>query len=295
MKLALTKPVVFAIKTLAIFLPIIVMPKEASAQEYLFFSSDIHNQKSTLLTRVGEACGNPNKCELIGLVGDYNLQDPSVMYSTADDLSNIALNVYITLNWQTNGMNFVTTQGNHDTENEFFVAGGYFTSGPVMIENNTNYDVYRINVSDFASICSNLTSYLSTVTSKMLMVMSHYPLHSNRDGIDQNGANCIFTALQNAAARGQDITFLWGHNHYRSGRPDYDANVRMVAAPGQTIQSIAGNTYNNANANQALKFSYVNAGYSITGAAALIALTSTSMTITRYSTGASPVPTTISR
>jgi hypothetical protein len=153
------------------------------------------------------------------------------MCSTADVLSNIALNVYITLNWQTNGLNFVTTQGNHDTQHEFFVAGGYFTSEPVMIENNTSYDVYRINVSDFAPIGPNLTSYLSTVTSKMLMVMSHYPLHSNRDGIDQNSANCIFAALQNAAARGQNIAFLWGHNHYRSGRPDGDANVRINSHP----------------------------------------------------------------
>lgn len=272
----------------AAFLSLSALASQAVAQEYLFFASDIHDKEGDLLNHIGSQCYTPeygNRCEAIGLVGDFNLQDPTPVDSTPQNTNQLSIDIYSQLEWQLNTVNLVYSQGNHDENNDFFSSAGGNVTGPVSLYDNQFYDIYRINSKDFTNACPALKTHLATVTNKMLFVMSHYPLHSNRDGIDQGAATCIFDALSDAAGRGQDITFLWGHNHLRDGRPDYDANVKMIAISGQTVKTGLGNSYLNGVADKTLNFSYVNAGYSKTGSSTLVMLHEVWMIIIRNGVG----------
>ncbi|HEY5958946.1 MAG TPA: hypothetical protein VIV60_20445 [Polyangiaceae bacterium] len=272
------------------FLSVSALANQAAAQEFLFFASDIHDKKSDLLNHIETQCYTAeygNRCEVVGLVGDFNSQDPTQFNSTPQDTNQLSLDIYMRVNWQLN--NLVYSQGNHDESNEAFSSAGANTTGPVPLFDNEFYDIYRINSADFTTACPALQAHLATVTNKMLFVMSHYPLHSNRSDIDQGASDCIFSALSDAAGRGQDITFLWGHNHFRDGRPDYDSNVRMIAVPGQTIKIGSGSSYLNDNAGASLNFSYVNAGYVKTGSSTLFMLHELWMMIIRNGVGAEAV------
>ena len=92
-------------------------------------------------------------------------------------------------------------------------------------------------------------------------MLSHLPLHSKRNNIDQTAAVRIFDTLQKYG-ESLDIVFLWGHNHSRA---EYDDNVDYVALPGETIaiDSISENDrYLIASvANSELRFTCLNAGY----------------------------------
>lgn len=279
------RPVMAAV---AMFLSVCALASQARAQEYLFFSSDVHDKRDDLLTHIGSQClvDGANRCDVIGLVGDFNSQDPTVVNSNMGDIGWLSINIYNLFNWQLGDLNLAYSQGNHDHQNELFSSEGSNLTGPVPLQNNQFYDLYRINSKDFDSACAALNNHLATVTNKMLFVMSHYPLHSNRSDINQTAADCIFGALDTAALAGQDITFLWGHNHFREGRPNYDENVKMIATPGQTIKTDSGNSYLNARASQQLNFSYVNAGYSKTGSSTLFMLHDAWMIILRNGAGA---------
>lgn len=293
-----------AMTAVAAFLSVSALAIDATAQdtELLFFASDVHSNPNGLFDQVRERCSlgdSVNHCELIGLVGDYNSGDPGVFDSSyADVATNISMGLFMSFDWSMGGVSYnpVFSQGNHDEKNPYFTEG-YAPSGPVSLYNNDFYDVYRINYSDFAKPgnvkegCNNLKRHLETRTDKLLVVLSHLPLHSTR--LDRNGqpnqeaATCYFDAMNDAAAAGQDIMFLWGHNHSRpgvSGSEEYDRNVRMVAIPGETVKN-GTNNYLNANATKTLNFSYVNAGYTITDPASstLVWLQQTWMYIIRYS------------
>ena len=264
---------------LAVILAVTVLTqaKETPASERLFFSTDVHNKPGQLENQLKYNCLNSagqNICNFVGLVGDLNFGDPNVLYSTDADIESlIGEDGYIddTLGDEGVDYNVALSQGNHDEYGNDYFDDGNHPSGFVALSNNELYDIYRINTEDFGAICSQLDSDLYQLGpdyNKVIFVMSHFPLHSDRYDIDAAAASCIFEILQDAAVNyGREIVFLWGHNHYRPGRPNYDENVRMIAGPGNTVAEdvtvAPPSPYLNSNAFEALEFSYVNAGYTI--------------------------------
>jgi hypothetical protein len=82
MRLKSLSVVRYAISALVALLSVTAHTTHAQAQgEMLFFSTDVHSHLDMLTSNINNRCTNgiSNWCELIGLVGDYNLEDPNVL------------------------------------------------------------------------------------------------------------------------------------------------------------------------------------------------------------------------
>ena len=162
----------------------------------------------------------------------------------------------------------VFVQGNHDEAG----ASGLAKSGA---HDTTDYGVYVINEDDYmwnnsdeatiqktaASLKTYLDAKVAERYQKPVFVVSHLPLHySMRTYNDGDGkyANYIFNVLNEAGASGQNIIFLYGHDH-SNGWDDYLGGSAVYLAKGDKI--------NIAQASQTvfqeetLNFTYLNAGF----------------------------------
>lgn len=202
-------------------------------------------------------------------------------------LKNAVTGIYSTL---TNDR-MVFVEGNHDEAS----ASGLATSGA---HDAAEYGVFVINEDDYMwrnsdeatiiTTAANLKTYLDTKAAanydKPIFVLSHLPLHySMRTKNDGDGkyANYIFDVLNEAGAAGQNIIFLYGHDH-SNGWDDYLGGSSVYLAKGDQI--------NIAQASQTvfkeetLNFTYMNAGftgyYSAVNTGAETTLTMTVFSIT---------------
>ena len=229
----------------------------------------------------------------------------------------------------------VITYGSHD-EN---CVDGYpaFFSGP---RHQDGYYVYGISfaqmiyatdeaVSDYngldiadrygmsaESATANFATWVRSLTdNKPIVVMSHVPMHANRQ--DNLGATAWYNALSEAAVK-HDIIFLWGHNHTieevaqleppqptDSITPTIDPASKDSLPPPKPMQGNLNDRYcylltpgenitlqgtiDSLTVERQLDFTYANAGYLKLGYASVITFTShtpsgqyDAMTIRRY-------------
>ncbi len=167
--------------------------------------------------------------------------------------------------------NHVFVQGNHDT------AIG--TNGLCRSGNNDpahgKYGVFAINEDDYMwynsyentvkHTAQNLIEYLNEKLAagydKPIFVVSHMGLHysmrTHNEG-DGKYAHYIFDALNEAAHKGLNIVYLYGHNH-SNGWDDYLGGAAVYLAKGDTI--LVGQGTNASKKKKTLAFTYLNAGY----------------------------------
>ena len=168
---------------------------------------------------------------------------------------------------------YVLVQGNHDPQS---TAGGTSPSGDNDPASGA-YGVFVINERDYQwgqrviedatlAAAENLRRYLNSKIAvdytAPIFVISHLPLHysmrSNQDG-DNIYAKILFDVLQDGAAQGLNIIFLFGHNH-SNGWDDYLGGPKIFLAPGESI-NIAEPGSKTSYTTETLGFVYMNAGY----------------------------------
>ncbi len=173
----------------------------------------------------------------------------------------------------TNEENIVLVQGNHDT------AIG--TSGMSMSGDNDpksgEYGVFAIHEDDYMQFNRDkgriqetaqlLVDYLNLKLAesyeKPIFIVSHLPLHytgrTTHDG-DGKYAHYIFDALNDAAEKGLDIFFLYGHNH-SNGWEDYLGGAAVFMTKGDEVLIPQGSQAKADCAKETLNFTILNAGY----------------------------------
>ena len=204
--------------------------------------------------------------------GDYDfdlMQDP---YYTAEGINSLmfAANTSGLTNPDTE---FVFVQGNHDPQS---TDGGTSPSG-----NNDpasgKYGVFVINERDYQwgwngineaatiEIAQELQEYcdnkIADHYTAPVFVISHLPLHfTMRTYIEGDGvhAGLIFDVLNDAAERGLNIVYLFGHNH-SNGWDDYLGGANVFLEPGDLIN--ISNGERDQYTIETLNFIYMNAGY----------------------------------
>ena len=164
----------------------------------------------------------------------------------------------------------IFVQGNHDVVS----AEGLSREG----EHDTlDYGVYVIhevaypsdggNISVVNIVASNLETYLQEKVENNnnlpIFVISHLPLHYSTRTRDQGAgahAELIFEVLNEYAGKGQNIIYLFGHNH-SSSYDDYLGGSSVFLTKGDTIY--IPELYNTSGVPKAqeLQFTYINAGY----------------------------------
>ena len=155
------------------------------------------------------------------------------------------------------GTNGLTPGGNNDPE------GGAFG---LYVINNDDYMWYNTDQHTVRHTAQRLIDYLNAKLEmgydRPVFVLSHLPLHySMRTRLEGDGkwAYFLFDALNDAAAKGLNIVYLFGHDH-SNGWDDYLGGGSVFLKKGDTIQiAKAGST--TTIQRQELNFTYVNAGY----------------------------------
>jgi len=167
--------------------------------------------------------------------------------------------------------NMVFAQGNHDSaETKGLSKGG--NNDPV----GGAYGVYVIHEDDYSwtsesneaevkNTAAGLKTYLdgkaAAKWNKPVFIVSHLQLHySMRTRLQQDGkyANLLFNVINEAAGKGLNIIFLFGHNH-SNGWDDYLGGAAVYLKKGDLINIAQGSTTEFKK--ETLKFTYMNAGY----------------------------------
>ena len=149
----------------------------------------------------------------------------------------------------------VVTTGNHEYSPGNYSNGKNNTTR-VYIENSegiegSNYRIYCLGSSAYtessgggswwgggwneytSSQITKLSNYLGSVdNSKVIVVITHYPLHYTSSRTI-TGAGDVIDALNTAANSEKKIVYLWGHNH--TDAPRTETNYDKVFKPGDTI------------------------------------------------------------
>ena len=162
-------------------------------------------------------------------------------------------------------------QGNHDPD-ALVDAGVLSASGA---NDTSDYGVFLINEKDYMwynddeetvkSTATALKNYLNEKCQqqygKPIFIVSHLQLHysmrtySNGDG---KYANYLFDVINEAAGKGLNIVFLFGHNH-SNGWDDYLGGSAVFLQKGDSILIAQSSTTQFRE--ETLNFTYLNAGY----------------------------------
>ena len=206
------------------------------------------------------------KADYLFTVGDYNTSTPyDDPTSIPDSRKGIAAlkEVFSPVV----GDNMLFVQGNHDMA----AVEGLVKSG-----NNDPaygaYGLYVVNEDSFrewgsvdAAALTDLQLYLKNKVeigySKPIFILNHVPLHwSNRTIKDSSGLNAykVFNIVNDAAAQGLNIIYMFGHNH-SSGYDDFLGGSSIFLKKGDTIEICQGSKTNYKS--ETLNFTYMNAGY----------------------------------
>lgn len=163
----------------------------------------------------------------------------------------------------------VYVQGNHDREYYNNGGTGLTEAGAhdeeeygVYVINLGNYDRYNTSRENVQKTADGLKEYLDQkVTEKYdkpVFVLSHVPLHiTKRMEGDNKHADLLFNAVNEAAGKGLNVIYLFGHNH--SGYDDYLGAGSICLTKGDHI-GIPQNSSSNYKT-ETLNFTYMNAGY----------------------------------
>ena len=255
---------------------------------YLFFATDRHTNTSIIGEMIDamEKSIGENNLEYLGLGGDMvgsgNDHPP---YNSSTVLGEV-MNATSSLN----ASNVDIVAGIHDmnvTDDAGIVLP--YSGGGAQIYEGEDYYVYGVPESCISGAVSGVdpeTEANDFITwanssavdaSKVIIVLSHYPLHQRRN--DNNGASYWATAL-NKVAVGDDTTidrnivFFWGHNH--TGETSADTAVYHVAPNGSI--SVQGGS-----SNQTIYFTYANAGYlNAKSSATLMTITNETIKFEKY-------------
>lgn len=168
------------------------------------------------------------------------------------------------------GNKMIFVQGNHDHEN----TPGLAPSGAndpanraygAFVIREDQYREWGNKREDTEAVVSDLRVYLQKKYDEgwnvPIFVLCHIPLHwSNRTQRDGSGtdADLIFDALNDYAAKGMNIFYLYGHNH-SGGYDDFMGGAAVYLKKGDTMEVCHGNKWEHKT--RTLKFTYMNAGF----------------------------------
>lgn len=166
----------------------------------------------------------------------------------------------------------IFVQGNHDTmpgNNRLNPAGENDPAGGdygVFVINNDDYMWYGNDRETVMRTAQRLIDYLNEKIemgyTRPIFVLSHLPLHySMRTKLEGDG-NCaafIYNALDDAAKKGLNIVYLFGHDH-SNGWDDYLGGSSVYLAKGDEILIAKPGSKTNFS-KKTLSFTYMNAGY----------------------------------
>lgn len=171
------------------------------------------------------------------------------------------------------GLHQVFVQGNHDPDS--IATDG--TLSPSGANDAEDYGVFVVHHKDYMKnsteankptieqTAANLKAYLDAKVAqryeKPIFVISHVPLHyTMRSDLDGDGiyAYLLFNAMNEAAAAGLRIIFMYGHNHSH-GWDDYMGGGSVYLAPGDKINIGQGDK--TSYKEETLGFTYMNAGF----------------------------------
>ena len=162
----------------------------------------------------------------------------------------------------------VFAQGNHDPETTGGLTGWgnldpaygdyglYVVEDPTLAQEWGSYDAASV-----AALQLYLDNKLAIGYSKPIFIMNHFPLHwgyrTQKDGVGTN-AYRFFNVINDAAAQGLNIIYLFGHNH-SNGYDDSMGGSSIFLKKGDTIQVCQGSKKEYKN--ETLNFTYMNSGY----------------------------------
>ena len=164
----------------------------------------------------------------------------------------------------------VFAQGNHDkdaTEANGLTGWGnmdpaygdyglYIVEDPTVAQEWGSYDAASV-----AALQLYLDNKIEIGYNKPIFIMNHFPLHwsyrTQKDGVGTN-AYRFFNVINEAAAQGLNIIYLFGHNH-SNGYDDSLGGPCIFLKKGDTIE-IAQGDKKTAKA-ETLNFTYMNSGY----------------------------------
>ncbi len=164
----------------------------------------------------------------------------------------------------------VFAQGNHDkdaTETHGLTGWGnmdpaygdyglYIVEDPTLAQEWGSYDAASV-----AALQLYLDNKLEIGYNKPIFIMNHFPLHwsyrTQKDGVGTN-AYRFFNVINNAAAQGLNIIYLFGHNH-SNGYDDSLGGPCIFLKKGDTIEICQGSKKEYKE--ETLNFTYMNSGY----------------------------------
>ena len=164
----------------------------------------------------------------------------------------------------------VFAQGNHDkdaTEAHGLTGWGnldpaygnyglYVVEDPTLAQEWGSYDAASV-----AALQLYLDKKIEIGFSKPIFIMNHFPLHwsyrTQKDGVGTN-AYRFFNVINNAAAQGLNIIYLFGHNH-SNGYDDSLGGPCIFLKKGDTIEIAQGDK--KTAKQETLNFTYMNSGY----------------------------------
>lgn len=196
--------------------------------------------------------------------GDYD-------YGYSDSINGIK-SLKETMSYYVDEENMIFVQGNHDE----IIAGmnGISKSGEISLNSN-DFSAFVINEDDYMwynsievmvkKTSKDLQNYLNTKLeekyTKPIFILSHLALnYSMRTYYDGDGmyAKYLFDVINDAALKGLNIIYMFGHNH-SNGWDDYLGGSSVYLTKGDSIL-IANNSRTEFNEYN-LSFTYMNAGY----------------------------------
>ena len=267
------------------------LTRSTDSVDYLMLGSDRHGETTVvpaLLTKMEAAIDGDNMIDYVGLLGD--MVNSTNSYDTADLLEEVKqVESHLTYNevdiiyaahdkgtvTDTNGM-LNKTSGCWYTDDDFYIYG--------VIQDDVSSTT---NASSAASTFTNWANDLAATDTRVIVVISHFPLHDKRG--DNNGAYYWHQALNTAAtgaASGvsevkRNVLFFHGHNHTEDSKEYfYEVGDEM------TIEN------NGTSTTESIYYTYATAGYMLTdsndgakggnGHATLLAIGDSDISLSRY-------------
>lgn len=269
--------------------------------DYLFFATDRHADTNIIATMINnmESDIGENKLEYLGLGGDMvgsGNEHPSYNSSTV-----LAEVTGATTSLSATNVDIVAGIHDMNVNDDDGIVLPYSGGGAQIFEGDKYY-VYGVPESCISGAVSSVdpaTEANDFVTwangsdidkSKVIIVLSHYPLHQRRN--DNDGAVYWATALNKVAVGDdttidRDVIFFWGHNH--TSETSADTSVYHVAPKGSI--SVQGGS-----SNQTIYFTYANAGYlNAKSSATLLEITDTMITFNKYTNSSYSTTGTVTR
>jgi len=162
----------------------------------------------------------------------------------------------------------VFAQGNHDPDTTGGLTGWgnldpaygdyglYVVEDPTLAQEWGSYDAASI-----AALQLYLDNKVEIGYSKPIFIMNHFPLHwgyrTQKDGVGTN-AYRFFNVINEAAGKGLNIIYLFGHNH-SNGYDDSMGGSSIFLKKGDTIEICQGSKKEHKD--EVLNFTYMNSGY----------------------------------